>query len=274
MKLSATDFDYIRTLVQKRSAIVLEPDKLYLAEARLLNLVRCARLGSLDTLMAQLRSNAVNGLVRKVVEAMTTNETSFFRDVHPFEALRQRILPELIRARAPQRRLQLWCGAASSGQEPYSVAILLREHFAELDNWQVSVLASDLSTGMLERCRQGRYNHMEVNRGLSVRLLVKYFEQRGLEWQVQEPLRRLLDVRELNLIEPWPPLPLMDIIFLRNVLIYLDVPTKKSILAKVRGQLRPDGYLFLGGAETTLNLDDAFERLELDKGSCYRLRGA
>jgi len=227
----------------------------------------------LQDLVARLRAQPFNGLHQKVVEAMTTNETSFFRDVHPFEALKKAVLPELIKKRATERKLNMWCAASSSGQEPYTMAMILREHFPTLANWTVRFIASDISMEMLERARAGRYSQLELNRGMPAPLLVKYFQRQGMEWQIKEDLRRMVEFRQMNLADTWPSLPEMDLVFMRNVLIYFDVPTKKEILGKVRRLLRPDGYLFLGIAETTLNLDGAFERVQFDKSGCYRLRG-
>lgn len=272
MSLSQADFEMIRSLVLKRAAIVLEEEKVYLAEARMSNLARREGLGSVAALMEKLHNDRGNGLVQKIVEAMTTNETSFFRDIHPWEALRLTVLPQVLQRRQQERRLNIWCAAASSGQEPYTVAMLLRENFPQLSTWTLSFVASDLSTEMLQRCREGRYNQMEVNRGLSARLLVKYFTRAGADWVVNADLRRLIEFRQVNLIEPWIGLPQMDIVLIRNVLIYFDIPTKRQILGKIRQLLRPDGYLFLGGAETTLNLDDNFERMNSDRSGCYQLR--
>lgn len=272
MALDTADFGYIKDLVLKRSAIVLDAGKEYLVESRLTPLVRQEGFASLQELIAKLRAHSFNGLHWKVVEAMTTNETSFFRDLYPFEALKKTVLPDLLAKRATERKLHLWCAASSSGQEPYTVLMLLREHFPTLAAWTVRFFASDISKGMLERTRAGRYSHLEVNRGLPAPLLVKYFQKQGMEWHVKEDLRRMLELFQVNLAEGWPAWPPMDIIMVRNVLIYFDVATKKVILGKIRRLLRPDGYLFLGAAETTLNLDDAFERVELAKSGCYRLR--
>ncbi len=272
MPLSLTDVQYLSALVRQRSAIVLEPEKSYLLEARLAPLARAEGFGSIDAMVSHLRAQPANGLPRKVVEAMTTNETSFFRDLHPFEALRTAVLPEVIRRRQAERRLTIWCAASSSGQEPYTVAMTLLEHFPQLAGWSIKVLATDLSGEMVARCRAGRYGQIEVNRGLPAALLMKYFEKKGMEWQVKPEVQRLCEFRELNLIEPWGQLPPMDVVFLRNVLIYFDVETKRSILQNVCGVLNPWGYLFLGGAETTLNLGDTFERVPFDKAGCYRLK--
>lgn len=274
MTLSSADCDCIRTLVRQRSGIVLEQEKTYLVETRLAALARREGFPSVDGLLGAFRARSSNGLHDKVVEAMTTNETSFFRDVQPFEALRQVVLPDLLQRRALQKRLFVWCAASSSGQEPYSLAMLLRDRFPTLAGWDVRILATDLSLEMLDRARKGVYSQVEANRGLSAPLLVKFFERQGLEWRLKDEIRRMVEFKQLNLIEPWPALPAPDIVLLRNVLIYFDVETKRVILGRVRRLLRPDGYLFLGGAETTLNLDDSFERVPFDRAGCYRLRPA
>jgi chemotaxis protein methyltransferase CheR len=225
-------------------------------------------------MVAQMRAQPGNGLHRRVVEAMTTNETSFFRDLHPFEALRQVVLPDVLKRRETERQIHIWCAACSSGQEPYTVAMTMLEHFPQLASWSVNILATDLSSDMVNRSRAGRYGQIEVNRGLPANLLVKYFEKKGMEWQVKPEPQRLCEFRELNLIEPWGSLPRMDVVFLRNVLIYFDLETKRTILDHVRRLLQPWGFLFLGGAETTINLGDVFERVQYDKAGCYRLKSS
>jgi len=206
------------------------------------------------------------------VEAMTTNETSFFRDFHPFEGLKKFVLPDLIARRAAERELTVWCAASSSGQEPYSLAMLIRENLPQLVSWRIRILATDLSSDVLARAREGRYSQLEVNRGLPASLLVKYFEKRGCDWYLRDDIRNMVDFQIVNLASAWPFLPPMDIVMLRNVLIYFGVETKKDILAKVRRVLRPDGYLFLGGSETTFSIDDSFERVQLERATCYRVR--
>ncbi len=257
MPISDADFQYIRNLIYKSAAIVLEDGKAYLVESRLQPVARRHGFASLNEMIAKTRHESLNGMQWNIVEAMTTNETYFFRDVHPFEMLRGSILPELIKRRAAQRQLNLWCAAASSGQEPYTIAMILREYFPELSTWKINFLASDVSKEMLARCREGCYSQLEVNRGMPAPLLVKYFQKIGMEWQIKEELRRMIDWRQINLAQPWPALPVMDIIFMRNVLIYFDLQTKKGIMGRVSKLLKPDGYLLLGGAETTLNIDDS-----------------
>lgn len=272
MALKQTEFDYIAHLVRNRAAIILEPGKEYLVESRLLPVARDAGFTTLSELINRLRARPNADISQKIIEAMTTNETSFFRDLHPFEVLKNVVLPDLLNKRSGDRTLHLWCAASSSGQEPYTVAMLMREHFSQLSNWAVNFVATDISQEMLTRARAGRYSQLEVGRGLPSSLLVKYFERHGSEWQIREDIRRMIEFRQLNLANPWPTLPMMDIIFMRNVLIYFDLAMKKTILGKVRRLLRPDGYLLLGAAETTLNLDEGFERLQFEKAGCYRVR--
>jgi chemotaxis protein methyltransferase CheR len=269
--ITDADFDAIRTLLRERSAIALEDDKKYLVEARLTPLVRRFQLDSIADLLAQLRRQPANGLDREIVEAMVTTESSFFRDHHPFEALRNVVLPDLVARRRHERCLNIWCAACSTGQEPYSVAILLREHFPELSGWKIRLLASDVSRDVLARARAGRFKQIEVNRGLPAALLVKHFEQHGTEWQLRPAVRAMVDFQELNLARPWPALPSMDLVLLRNVMIYFGVETKKDILTRLVRVLKPDGYLLLGGAETTLNLCDAYRRVEPLKSGFYQL---
>jgi chemotaxis protein methyltransferase CheR len=273
MALSLSDFDYVRQRVRQHSAIVLDEDKLYLAEARLSVLARKEGHASVQSLVQELRSVSVpaSGLCDRVMDAMATHETSFFRDLHPFEALRKQVLPELIQRRAAQRAFNIWCGACSNGQEPYSVAMLLRDSFPDLADWNVRIIASDMSAEVLERAREGVFSQLEVNRGLPARLLVKYFDQQDKVWRLKDSIRRMVEFRQINLAEAWPPLPALDIVLLRNVLIYFHIDTKRRLLANVRQLLRPDGVVFLGGAETTLNIDDAFKRCQLGRAVWYCL---
>ena len=270
--LQPEDFNYFRGLLQRRAAIVLEDEKAYLVESRLSLLSHREGFPSLGALATHLRSGGDDRLQRKVVEAMTTNETSFFRDAHPFQSLRQAVLPDLLRRRGAERILSVWCAACSSGQEPYSVAMLLREYGPALEGWNVRIIASDLSTEMLERARLGRYTDAEVNRGLPAPLLEKYFRRHGGEWRIRDDLRGMVEFRAINLIDPWPALPALDVVLLRNVLIYFDLPAKRCTLERVRKVLRPDGCLFLGGSETTLNLHDGYERVAVGPSICYRPR--
>jgi chemotaxis protein methyltransferase CheR len=274
MPISAAEFEYVRALIRERAGIALEPGKEYLVESRLDPLARQEGFPTLTHFLASLKSSPLaSGLHHKVVQAMTTNETSFFRDVRPFEVLKTLVLPELIAQRTAQRALNFWSAACSTGQEPYSVALVMREALPTLlPTWNFRFIASDISTEVLARAIQGRYSQLEVNRGLPASLLVKYFQKEGNEWQIKADVRRMVEFREINLTEPWSILPTMDIVFMRNVLIYFSVETKKAILVKVRRLLKPAGFLFLGSSETTLNLDDGFEPVPADRTACYRLR--
>jgi chemotaxis protein methyltransferase CheR len=271
LPLDSATFEYVRKLVLDRAAIALEPTKEYLVEARLLPLARRLGLASLRDLVASLREQPFGDLHAQVVEAMTTNETSFFRDIYPFEALKRDVLPALIAARQASRRLRIWSAACSSGQEAYSIAMILAEYFPELEGWNIQIHGSDLSQQVLERAIAGRYTQLEVNRGVPASLLLKYFEKSGAHWQIRPTISRRVRFVRMNLIDPWTAVPACDIIFLRNVLIYFTPDTKRTILARVRRHLDPGGTLFLGGAETTLGIDNAWQRVSHGKASTYRL---
>jgi len=269
----ATDaLSYVCTLVRDRSAIELEASKAYLIEARLAPIAKENGFASTNELIQGIRGKRHSDLEHRVVEAMTTNETSFFRDIHPFEALRKTILPEMRTKRAAQRQLNIWSAACSTGQELYSVAMLIRENFPDFASWQVKLLGTDLSDNVLERARNARFSQIEVNRGLSAPLLVKYFKRDGMQWQLSSELRAMATFSKLNLIENWQAIPTMDVVFLRNVLIYFAPETKKLILQKIRKVMAPHAVLFLGGAETTMNLDAMFERVQIESGVFYRLK--
>jgi chemotaxis protein methyltransferase CheR len=272
--IDASGFNYVRQLVRERAAIVIEDGKQYLVDNRLAALARREGLGSAQEVVDRLRAAPSGPLQRKVIEAMTTTETLFFRDSKPYEALRHTIIPELQRLRASERKLQIWSCACSSGQEPYSIAMLVREHFPGLTTWDLRVLATDISTEMLARSRTGRYSQLEINRGLPASYLTKYFEKDGQDWRVCRELQRMIEFRELNLAGPWGAIAPADLVLLRNVLIYFDVDTKRQILARIRNILRPGGFLLLGTAETTMNLEDSFEVVRTDGTSYYRARSA
>lgn len=270
--IATVDYEYIQQLVRERSGIVLEADKQYLVDARLTPLLRQENLSSIQGLVVQLRAKPFNGLHQSVVEAMTTNETLFFRDAHPFEALKSNVFPDLLKARETKKQINIWCAACSSGQEPYSIAMLAKEFFALHPGWSVQIIATDLSRDILARAKQARYSQLEINRGLPAIYMVKYFKKEGMEWQLKPEICNMVEFREMNLTAPWPFMPKIDIIFLRNVMIYFDVEMKKSILSKARGLMSSDSYLFLGGAETTLYLDSKFEQVYYGKAPCCRLR--
>ncbi|OWY67861.1 chemotaxis protein CheR [cyanobacterium TDX16] len=272
--ISNINFQYLCQLVYQHAAIVLDASKDYLAELHLKPIAETTGFDSLNSFVEHLRSHPFGSLHVRAIEALSVTETSFFRDRYPFEVLKNFTLPELISRRAKERSLKIWCGACSSGQEPYSLAILIREHFPLLTTWDLQIIASDFSSQILARARQGCYRQWEIQRGLPAELREKYFQfqQQQQNWQIKDQIRQMVEFRQINLIHPWLSMPAMDVIFLRNVLIYFDTDTKKSTLKKVRKQLRPDGYLFLGGGETTIYLDDSFERIQQEGGVCYRLR--
>ena len=274
MALSSFDLDLIRKLVRERSGIVLGVDKNYLIESRLQPVAKLNGLDSLDMLCLRLRSGNANLVQRQVVEAMTTNETLFFRDTHPFEALTKIVLPDIMARRQAQKRLVIWCAAASTGQEPYSVAIAIRDQLPSLLQWQLRIVATDIATDVLAKAKAGIYSQLEVSRGMPPAFQNRFLTKVGSEWQLKDEIRKMIEFRELNLLESYGVVGTADVVLMRNVLIYFDIETKRQILAKVRRIMAPDGYFFLGGAETTLNLDDNFERLPGDRGGCYRLRAA
>jgi len=272
MAIRADNFDYIRRVLQQRSAIALTENKRYLVESRLSLVARKSGLGSVDELVDRLRATSEGPLWHEVVDAMTTNETSFFRDQTPFHILRETVFTQLLERRGRERTLRVWSAACASGQEAYSLAMLWHEFCAESPGWELKLLATDISNEMLDRARAGRFTPVEVNRGLTEEQRVKYFRNEGDDWRIDDALRSMVEFRQLNLINTLPTLPQMDVILLRNVLVYFDLPTKQDILSKLRRVLRPDGYLFLGGAETTLMIDDSFERARANGGSFYRLK--
>jgi len=264
---SSATFDVVSRMLVEQSGIALGPDKGYLVQLRLGPLAKAAGCATIDAYVAGLPRNGSRQTA--IIEAMTTNETSFFRDVSPFDALRQTVLPELLKKRGDSARIRIWCGAASTGQEPYSIAMIIREHFPQLLKGRVEILASDLAASILTIARAGRFSQLEVNRGLPAPLLVKYFRQDGNEWLLSDDIKRMVEFRPMNLITPWPAMAPFDIIFLRNVMIYFKVEVKRGILQKIRRVLQPDGHLFLGAAETTMGLDDSFQRKAVGRASCY-----
>jgi len=269
--VNGADFDYIRGLVKDHTAIALDNTKVYLVNARLLPVARDAGFQSVAALIKHLRPRPFNDLHIRTVEAIITTETSFFRDFFPFEALRKDVIPRIMaERRGGNRSLTIWSAGCSSGQEPYSMAMMLREAFPELTTWNTRILASDVSKGMLEKSKAGVYSQTEVNRGLPAPMLVKYFRQNGTTWKLNDEIRNMVRFSHHNLARDLPPLPPVDILSMRNVLIYFDVDTKRRVLGRVRKYLLPGGLLILGTAETTLNLDERFERVRLGRAVFYR----
>lgn len=269
MSLDQATFQAIRDVVQQESAIALADGKEYLVESRLKPLIQSEGLSSLAELAAALAARP-RVLTAKVVEALTTNETSFFRDIYPFEALRDAVLPELVARNGSQRRIDVWSAASSSGQEPISIAITILENYPELRGWDVRILATDINEVMLERCRSGLYTELEASRGLSPELKSKYFRKEGSRWKATAEVLSMIEYRQLNLATPLIGMPRMDLVFLRNVLIYFDHEAKARILSQVYSLLKPNCTLFLGTAESVAGLHDAFLPGAYPKATAFR----
>ena len=270
MNVSPQQFGFLCDFLKRRTGVMLDQTKAYLLEARLLPVMRQRNLPDLATLADRLRTGRDTVLEQDVLNAMMTHETSFFRDKSPFETLKL-LIPPLAKQRAVARHLVLWSAASSSGQEVYSLAMLLQEHFRDLlAGWKIRLIATDFSEPVLARAREGVYSELEISRGLSPELRAKYFTPLQGRWSIVQDCRRGVEFRQINLTGAWPAMPPCDIIFLRNVMIYFDVPTRAAILAKMHGAVRSDGALFLGGAETMLGVTDTWERLEGSGCSYYR----
>jgi chemotaxis protein methyltransferase CheR len=262
------DYDYLRNLVKARSGLVLGADKHYLVESRLLPVARKAGLADLAALVQKLKSPDAEPLALQVIEAMMTNETFFFRDRVPFEQFRDTIMPALFAARVAERRIRIWCAAASTGQEPYTLAICLKEMGRKLAGWQIDIVATDISSGALEKARSGTYTQFEVQRGLPIMMLVKYFTQVGEHWQVTPEVRSMVQFKAHNLLHDFGRLGMFDVVFCRNVLMYFDQQTKVDVLNRLARVIVADGFLLLGAAETVVGLTDSFKPVA-DKRGLY-----
>ena len=261
------DFDLFSTLVKQRSGLVLTREKAYLLESRLLPLVRRYNLTSLEDMAQALRTKRDEGMMTAITEAMTTNESFFFRDTKPFTQFQKVLLPQLLASRASRKHIRIWSAAASSGQEAYSLAMICLEEAAKLQGWKIDIVGTDLSREMVERAKSGIYTQFEVQRGLPVTMLVKYFTQLGGDkWQIKENVRQMVQFREGNLLNDFGPIGTFDIIYCRNVLIYFDPPTKGKVLEAMSKIMAPDGTLLLGGAETVLGISDKFKPAGTEHG--------
>ncbi len=269
-QLAAPDFDYFRALVRRLAAIELEDDKQYLVHARLTPVASETGCRDLAELARRVRAEESGPLAGRIIDALTTNETLFFRDGHPFEALRRSVLPRLIERRGPLRRLAVWSAAASTGQEAYSFSMLLKEHFPHLADWQVRIFGTDISSSAIRQARAARYSRIAINRGLAAQLMVRYFQHDKDWWTLRDDIRGMVEFLEMNLAGDWPTLPVFDLIFLRNVLIYSGLETRRQILAKVRRRLAPDGYLLLGSTENLLQTPAGFASVDIDGSLFYR----
>lgn len=260
------DFDFISFLVKQRSGLVLTKDKAYLLESRLMPVARKRGMRGLEELVNTIRTRKDEALARDVTEAMTTNESFFFRDIKPFELFRDVILPQILASRGTKRTFRIWSAASSSGQESYSLAMILKDNAAKLAGWRYEILGTDISTEMLDKAKAGLYSQFEVQRGLPIQVLLKYFQKRDDMWQVDPSLRAMVQYKEYNLLNDLKALGQFDVVFCRNVLIYFDQPTKARVLDGISRLMAPDGVLFLGGAETVLGISDRFKPVTGQRG--------
>jgi chemotaxis protein methyltransferase CheR len=257
--VTPTDYDFLRKYFKDRSGLILTVDKNYLIESRLGPIARKRGYAQLSEMVAKLKLGSDPELEKVAVEAMTTNESFFFRDKTPFDLFKESMLPSLLKTRADTKRIRIWCAAASTGQEPYSLAMTIREMSATLAGWKFEILGTDLSTEVLDRAKAGIYSQFEVQRGLPIQMLMKYFNQIGEQWQIKEDIKSMVQYRPLNLLRDFSSLGQFDIVFCRNVLIYFDQPTKGDILGRVRKMLTPDGFMVLGAAETVVGITNVFK---------------
>lgn len=269
MTVLDADFRFICDLVRDRSAMSLGPGKEYLAMSRLTPVAHRAGLATISDLVSSMRTNVYSPLRDAVVEALTTNETSFFRDVYPFESLRTDILPETITRNSEHRTITIWSAGCATGQEPYSIAMMIRQHFPELSSWNVTILASDISKDALKKAREGSFDQMEVNRGLPAASLLRHFDRDGSRWRIKDSVRELVTFEHRNLIDYTPPLTI-DILFLRNVLIYFAPFAREAVLTRLPRVLKPQGVVTVGSAETTMMNRDEFEPRTVGKCVWYR----
>ncbi len=260
------DFQFMSTMLKERSGLVLSEDKAYLLESRLMPVARGRGVKGVEELITEARTKKAPDLIEEVVDAMTTNESFFFRDVKPFDLFKGQILPKLIGARQGQKSFRIWCAAASSGQEPYSLAMILKEEGAKLAGWRYEIVGTDISKRVLKKAENGEYTQFEVQRGLPITHLVKYFDKQGESWRIKPEMRQMVQYRYFNLLDDLSPLGKFDVVFCRNVLIYFDQPTKGKVLNGIAKLMSPDGGLFLGGAETVLGVSDKFQPVPGQRG--------
>ncbi len=255
--MDAAVFEIFRDLLSRTSGLVIGPDKTYLLESRLSPVAKKWEMNTLADIANAIKTTNDNKLVNDVIEAMTTNETSFFRDIKPFEHLKNIVLPELAEKRQSGKSIRIWSAACSSGQEAYSIAMTIKEHPA-LQGWSADIKGTDISHEIMDQARKGQFSQFEVQRGLPIQLLMKYFSQEGTHWHLKDEIKKMVSFDYLNLLEPAAALGKFDIVFCRNVLIYFNEETKRKVLDMIASHMQDDGYLFLGGAETVLGITDAF----------------
>ena len=264
--MNVGDFELITRILRERSGLVLTKDKAYLIESRLNPVARKWQFNGFEELAAAVRLGKDERLLRDVTEAMTTNESFFFRDSKPFDQFRDIVLPHMLQARAAKRGFRIWSAACSSGQEPYSLAMILKDNEAKLAGWNIEIVATDLSTEILEKAIEGTYSQFEVQRGLPINYLVKYFKQEGERWVIDDAIRRMVTYKPFNLLTDPGPLGRFDVVFIRNVLIYFEQETKSQVLSGIARQIAPDGFLYLGGAETVLGISNDFQLIPGQRG--------
>jgi len=270
--MNPADYEFVSHFLQRASGLSTGAGQEYLVRSRLVQLAATLGFDDFDQLVSELRRGQDRQLSTAVTEAMTTNETSFFRDKTPFDDLKKTLIPGLIQARANLKKLRVWCAAAATGQEPYSLLMLLEEAFPELKQWSIELVATDIAQTMVDRAREGIYTQFEVQRGLPIQHLVKYFSQVPSGWQVKEALRQRIVWQRLNLLDAFESLGTFDLVLCRNVLIYFEVPVKRNVLDRIARQLRPDGFLVLGAAETVLGICERFERASICASAVYAVR--
>ncbi|GAA0776536.1 protein-glutamate O-methyltransferase CheR [Roseibium denhamense] len=268
--MTPSEFDFLKNFLKTRSGLVLSNDKQYLVESRLLPIARSSKLETLSAVIQALQKGGNRTLETEVIEAMTTNESFFFRDKTPFDHFKDTMLPALLASRSTRKQLKIWCAAASTGQEPYSLGICLKEDAAKMGGWRTRILGTDLSQEVLEKAKTGLYSQFEVQRGLPIQMLLKYFEQKGDMWQINAGMRAMVEWKKLNLLDSFSHLGEFDIVFCRNVLIYFDQATKTEILGRLAKALPEDGFLVLGAAETVVGLTDAFKPVPGKRGLFQR----
>lgn len=271
--MNVNDFEFVSDLLKKRSGLVLGPDKTYLLESRLAPIVRKQEYASVDELVAEIRKPGAERLITVVVEAMTTNESYFFRDKTPFQLFTNDVIPYMKENRPKGHKLRVWCAAASSGQEPYSLGMVWDQNKAKVGGLGIDILGTDISTEILEKAKKGEYSQFEVQRGLPVTHLVKYFKQEGERWLLNSEIKNMVRLQKFNLLDRFSALGKWDVVFCRNVLIYFDPPTKADILDRIAKQLEPDGFLYLGATESTFGITDSFVPVEGKRGLYVRSQG-
>ena len=265
MTISASDFEFVRDFLYKGSGLSITMDKAYLLESRLNPIIKKHQMSGIGDVISKLRANDL-AVKNQVIEAMTTNETFFFRDTHPFDRFRDVILPKIIEKKAPGSTIRIWCAACSSGQEPYSLGIILKENAAKYAGYKFEIIGTDISKDILDTAKAGKYSQFEVQRGMPIQLLVKYFRQEGADWFINDDIKSMIKYDSFNLLDPMTKFGTLDVIFCRNVLIYFDPQTKGKVLAELHAHMAKHGFLFLGGAETVIGITDQFKPMPNERG--------